>query len=224
MGECLLNEWIFSLPGHQLPILHSKGDGPWLAGGGRLPSPGRGAHTTCCLPRAAHPRHGTPSFPLRRCPYPPRSPGPDSGGRAGEGRRRRVSGRARGAAARAAPAPRGSPAAARAERCGRAGRRGSRAEERLCLWQARHAPPPPLRRRALLSRLSPPLTPGGTRSGRSEGAVGGDLPLARGGRAGRRVGGAAAARWGPAHPRGRLSRLRGPRAPSRPPRPATPSH
>lgn len=50
----------------------------------------------------------------------------------------------------------------------------------------------------------------------------GPSPRAR--RAGRRVGGAAAARWGPAHPRGRLSRLRGPRAPSRPPRPATPSH
>ena len=41
----------------------------------------------------------------------------------------------------------------------RAGRPGSHAEEQSSLWQARHAPPPPLGGPALLFLLSPPLAP-----------------------------------------------------------------
>lgn len=149
MGEWLLTERIFSLTGHQLPILCSKDADPWLAGGGRPPSRGRGALTTCCLSPAEHPRRAGPSFLLRRGPRQPRSlRGWPREGRVGAGRGRRSSG------GRAAPRPgsprcSGSPAAARAERWGGArgaGAHGRRSRSDLPLaGEARSAssPPPP---------------------------------------------------------------------------------
>lgn len=121
----------------------------WLAGGGRPPSRGRGALTTCCLSPAEHPRRAGPSFLLRLGPRQPRSlRGRPREGRAGAGRGRRSPG------GRAAPRPgsprgSGSPAAARAERWGGArgaGAHGRRSRSDLPLaGEARSAssPPPP---------------------------------------------------------------------------------
>lgn len=154
-------------------------------------SPGAGAHSQLAVSpgRSIHGTQDRPSL-FAAVPNSRGAPGPDAGGRAGAGSRRRAPG------GRAAPPPvqprfprltgggSGGALWPRAGRCSsRAGRCSSRAEGRICLWQARHAAPPPLRRPALLSLLSPPLAPAGIRSGRGEGAArqGGDPPGTRGG-------------------------------------------
>lgn len=95
-------------------------------------------------------------LPPRRCPSQPRPP------RGGE---RRPAGGGGSREGRAAPPPAEPPLPALSgggsdgARWPRAGRPGSHAEEQSSLWQARHAPPPPLGGPALLFLLSPPLAP-----------------------------------------------------------------
>lgn len=99
-------------------------------------------------------------LPPRRCPSQPRPP------RGGE---RRPAGGGGSREGRAAPPPAEPPLPALSgggsdgARWPRAGRPGSHAEEQSSLWQARHAPPPPLGGPALLFLLSPPLAPGDPR-------------------------------------------------------------
>lgn len=186
-------------------------------------SAGAGAHSQLAVSpgRSIHGTQDRPSL-FAAVPNSRGAPGPDAGGRAGAGSRRRAPG------GRAAPPPvqprfpRLSGGGSGGALWPRAGRCSSRAEGRICLWQARHAAPPPRRRRpALLSLLSPPLAPAGTRSGRGEGAArqGRDPPGTRGG-----AGGAAAERRGLLPPPGRLSGLLQPRVLSRLRGPATPSN
>ncbi|CAI9178597.1 unnamed protein product [Rangifer tarandus platyrhynchus] len=156
-----------------------------MAGGRRppsLPGPGR-THNLLSLPGGASTARRTvlPSSP--RSPTAAEPPGPASGG-ARRGRQgAEVSRRTRGATP-------GQPALLRLSGGGsggalgrRAGRRGSRAEEPICLWQARHAAPPPLRRPALLSPVPSPRArrdPEWTRPGRGRRG-----PSRRAGRGGR---------------------------------------
>lgn len=142
---------------------------------------GRGARTTCCLPRAEHPRHRRASSLPAAVPGSRSHPGPASGQRAASGRRRRVSRRQGCAAGRGAPLlPALSGGGWGGARWPRAGSPCSHAEEQGSLWQARHAPPPPLGGPALLFLLSPPLAPGDPRPAeRGRGAAGGELARPR---------------------------------------------
>lgn len=185
----------------------------WLAGGSQLLSPGRGAHTTCCLSRAEHPQPKPvlPSSPLsltarRRARL----------GRGSGGCLRRLSGSTGCTAtsgARAAHVSRGGSA----EGCGRAGRRARTQMHR------------PLFGRRGTHRLLPPLpgpplflvpSPRAQRTQSRQTGVAARLAR-RSGRAGR--GGVhPAVRWGPSpptpHPRRRTSL---PGSPSREPPPAS---
>jgi hypothetical protein len=69
------------------------------------------------------------------------------------------------------PTGRGSPSATRRSAVAKRPAPGSQADEALSLWQARHAPPPPLGCPALLFLLSPPLEPRGTRRRQIEDAA-----------------------------------------------------
>lgn len=184
--------------------------------------PGAGAHSQL----AVSPRRSIRGAPDRASFF---ASVPDSRGASGAGRGRGAQGpagggglredaRRRARAARAAPALRRRLGRSAGAARGEPGLTGGGADL-ICLWQARHAAPPPLRRPALLSPVPSPRgrrDPERTRPGRCR------RGLSR--RAGR---GGGAAPWSrgplPPHPPqpGRLPRPLGPRAPSCSPRTVT---